>query len=855
MFAPLRPAFWALCLGLMLPLGVFVVAELRFGPSLPQGGARAAGTGRPTGLRAIATRRPTTSRDASHPDAPRRVSYTAERDLPLLDEASPLSNVTADHAAPEQPPEPEEEQARSVELRPIESEDEATVAEELWRDQDRLHSELTRLRQDVHGLFRGQERQQIEQLHQATELLQQMQQSSKLQDLELKIRDLEQDRREQGTRDARPRPATPETDEPGESSSSVVRPHAGTTDRYDIVATKSPVGPVLGQLARLAGRSLVVDSRAQGTITARLENVTFEEALQSLTRAGRLAVESDGRTLSVVSASEARPVTTTPPVEARVLRLRHLDPEEFRRLIEPLLTPQLGRVSRGAAPDAAEGDHFDGRGTVVVTDVPETLTRVEHMLRELDLPPRQVAIEARVLSVKLTDETRFGVNFAILGATDGPSGLPEDDPLVVQAGHSTEPGCSPAMSREGLRQATVQTSIPQIINVLERIGDTSVIASPRLVTLNNRAAELGIGERTGYRTLVSSGNGLAPLDFVETGTRLRIRPVITGDGFVRLDVQPKRSTQRPVKGNAPPSVQFADLSTHILLRDGETAILGGIIEEQVRENITRVPVLGSLPVVGTTFRSKSEQTERSELIVLLTARVVQEGVATTDLDEAAGSVERRQQLMRDMQSNAGRRNAARRLFEKARVSFSEGRVLEARHFVRDALQLDKTNPQIVELHDQIERAARHHSQPVVPAHHVIPVETPWERSFAPPQLPTWAPPANPSGAVREHLPPVEYSASPVIDRRAVDPTLEMGTTGSDSTRPSGTLRGPILPAPGTGAVEYPGRAVRNPAPIPAPPKARRELPASAPAINPENNPPAERAAAALGPALTPPDGR
>jgi type IV pilus assembly protein PilQ len=848
MFAPLRPAFWALCLGLMLPLGVFVVAELGFGPSMPAAGARAAGTGRPTGLRAVATRRPTTSRDASHPDTPRRVSYTTERDLPLLDEASPLPHVTADHAAPEQPPEPVGEPARSVELRPIETEDEATVAEELWRDQDRLHSELTRLRQDVHGLFRGQERQQIEQLHQATELLQQMQQSSKLQDLELKIRDLEQDRREPGSRDARPQPATPETDEPGETTSSVVRPHDGSADRYDVLVTRSPVGPVLGQLAKLAGRSLVVDSRARGTITARLENVTFEEAIQSLTRAGQLAVESDGRTLTFTAAGDARPVATAPRVEARVLRLRHLDPDEFRRLIEPLLTPQLGRVSRGAAPDAVEGGHFDGRGTVVVTDVPETLTRIEHMLRELDLPPRQVAIEARVLSVKLTDETRFGVNFAILGATDGPSGLPEDDPLIVQAGHSTDVGCSPALSREGLRQATVQTSIPQIINVLERIGDTSVIASPRLVTLNNRAAELGIGERTGYRTLVSSGNGLAPLDFVETGTRLRIRPVITGDGFVRLDVQPKRSTQRPVKGNAPPSVQFADLSTHVLLRDGETAILGGIIEEQVRENTTRVPVLGSLPVVGSTFRSKSEQTERSELIVLLTARVVEEGVATTDLDEAAGSVERRHLLMRDMQSNTGRRNAARRLFEKARNSFTAGRVLEARHFARDALQLDKTNPQIVELHDQIERAARHHSQPVVPASHVIPVETPWEPSFAPPQLPTYAPPTTRSGAIPEHLPPVEYSVSPTIDRRVVDPSVEVGTPATP-----GASRGPILPAPGTGSgtVEYPGRATHSSTPA----KARREASPRAPVTNTEDNPPPERAAAALGPALPPPAGR
>ncbi len=530
MFAPLRPAFWALCLGMILPLGVFVVAELGFGPSLPAGGSRAQGTAntRPTGLRAVAARRPATTRDTGHPDSPRRVSYTADRDVPLLDETPSVErpqHAVADRAAshPEDTADSEIESTRTVELRPIEPDDgsEATVADELWRDQDRLHSELSSLRRDLHGLYRNQERQQVEQLHQATELLQQMQQSSKLQDLELKIRDLEQQGRERETRapsKARRANSGEEAesshdtdgedgvDESGDGSTSLVTPHPGATDRYDVRVSRAPVGEVLGRLAKLAGRSLVVDSRARGSITARLENVSFEEALQALTRAGQLAVESDGRTLTVTAVDSTRPVATAPRVEARVLRMRHLDPDEFRRLVEPLLTPQIGRVSRGttaeestAAPHKLAGDHFDGRGTVVVTDVPETLARIEHMLRKLDLPPRQVVIEARVLSVKLTDETRFGVNFAVLGAIDGPSALPEDDPLIVPAGHSADASfaCPPGVAaagtqREGLRQATVQAHIPQIVNALERIGDTSVIASPRLVTLNNRARNWGL---------------------------------------------------------------------------------------------------------------------------------------------------------------------------------------------------------------------------------------------------------------------------------------------------------------------------------------------------------------------------
>ncbi len=219
----------------------------------------------------------------------------------------------------------------------------------------------------------------VEQLHQATELLQQMQQSSKLQDLELKIRDLEQQGRERETRapsKARRANSGEEAesshdtdgedgvDESGDGSTSLVTPHPGATDRYDVRVSRAPVGEVLGRLAKLAGRSLVVDSRARGSITARLENVSFEEALQALTRAGQLAVESDGRTLTVTAVDSTRPVATAPRVEARVLRMRHLDPDEFRRLVEPLLTPQIGRVSRGTTARSRRPRRTNLRATI-----------------------------------------------------------------------------------------------------------------------------------------------------------------------------------------------------------------------------------------------------------------------------------------------------------------------------------------------------------------------------------------------------------------------------------------------------------------------------------------------------------
>ena len=762
----LRPAFWALCLGLTLPIAAFVALE------------------------AITPERPTSqvNRAKSTP-SPRTAQSTR---TPQTTTATPVSQRSVRLGPIE--PAPRTERVIHPDAWRGSLADTAADDEALWGEQNQLALELSELREHVRSVSDSQQKQQLEQLHQSTQLLQQLQQASKLQDLEQQVRDLAAGRPQANATGLR----SIETAEPGTRSPTVViELDPDVPGHLYLELQQAQLPAALHELARVAGKNLVVSRDVAGTVSLILDQVTYETALETLLKAGGLETEQDGALTVVRPKALVKPVTheqpVVPPTMSKLFRPAHVPAGDVRRLIEPILTPGVGKIS-DVRPASHEGPAPDRPEAIVVQDRPEVIAAVERIMIEADTPPMQVVIEARVLGVRLTDEMKYGINFALLGATTGPSALPEDDLNAED--------CSPGAEEAGLRYGTVHAHIPQVINALARIADFSVIASPQILAVNGQQAELEIGEETGYRTVTpQAGVAVEGLQFVETGTRIRLRPWIAPDGVIRMEIEPRRRSPSGATGTQPPRVATSGMSTDVLVRDGETVLIGGIIEEQVREDSTRVPVLGNLPLVGGAFRKSTEHVERSELLVLLTARIVTEGQTGASLVDRVPQAERRHQLMREQQSLSNRRQAARRHYERGLAAYRKGDLAAARHAARDALELDKTNAKIVAFHDSLERAIRWQARPVVPAAHVVPEERPpgLDSSFGPPSLPletTWPTdgtraPGLPRGLPPEELPPVQSGPSSAPARLApVAPTL-----------------GPILPVP-TGPKES--------APLPTP---------------------------------------
>ena len=802
----LRPAFWALCLGLTLPLAMFIALEFN------------------------EPRAATPSRTKSRPVASRPLrSIPGGADETVTPSATTVRPVTS---------------SRIVRLEPIQPEsaaDDSRANEILWDEQNDLAYEVSELRHQMQSVKASQEKQQLEQLHSSTQLLHQIQQATKLQELESRIRELS----DGPVRSAGRSPGS--ATEPGSVTDRIaIELDEETPGRMHLELRQADLTEALRELARAAGRNLVVVPPVAGNVTLRLELVTYETALDALLTAGNLEAIDDGDVTTVRTRKavvEPAAMSVTKPVEpervSQVFRPGHVRASDVRKLIEPLLTPGEGQVSLVAHERSDDESSADRPEAILVRDRPDVMAAVAEVIREADTPPVQVLIEARVLSVRLTDQMKYGINFGLIGATHGPSPLSEDG---LDSDRCENGDCPPGANEPGLRYGTVHAHIPQVVGALERIADLSVIAAPQILTVNGQQAELEIGEEKGYRALTTTGPlTVDGVRFVETGTRIRLRPRVSPDGLVRLDIRPVRRTLSATKKCDPPSVATAGMDTQVLVKDGDTVLIGGIVEETVRAEAAKVPVLGSLPLVGGVFRKSVEQLERSEVLVLLTPRVVVNGEPTSPLAGRVPQAERRHQVMREGQSLSNRRQAARRHYERALVACQEGDLSKARHEARDALELDKTNPKIVELHDSLERAARWSARPVVPVSHVIPEERP-------PVIPTevMAPPIGvevPTPAVDPYPQLVPPGASPT----------NVGPMGlSPLTVPPSETTAPTPPEPLQPMDE--GGAVREKAPsrLNESPQSRRPVERTPRGIAPpddvteENSAPAKEAAVSVG---------
>jgi type IV pilus assembly protein PilQ len=169
------------------------------------------------------------------------------------------------------------------------------------------------------------------------------------------------------------------------------------------------------------------------------------------------------------------------------------------------------------------------------------------------------------------------------------------------------------------------------VRALEEVTDVVVVANPKIVALNKQEAEVIVGRRDGYlTTTVTETATVQTVEFLETGTQIKFRPVINEDGAVRLSVHPKDSNGGLTAANLP-FEETTEAHADILVDDGHTVLIGGLFRERTLSSSSQLPVLGNIPVLGLLFGSRSDQTIREEVIILLTVHIIKE----TDAESAA----------------------------------------------------------------------------------------------------------------------------------------------------------------------------------------------------------------------------
>lgn len=457
--------------------------------------------------------------------------------------------------------------------------------------------------------------------------------------------------------------------------------------------------------------SIVAGADVTGRVTMNLFDVPVEEALRAVLSVNGYSFRKDGPFYVVERPTVAAEESADAPFETAVIWLNYLNAADALKFVEPLKSAD-GKLTatplseQGIASDSTSSGGNDPAGgeAILVVDRAEVVTRIRAVLVELDRRPRQVLVEATILEVKLSDETTLGVDFNTLSGINFTDLMPVSNLNAIGLAPALTPevaagfesagtfGFASDLNTDGLHVGIVRDDIAVFVEALERVTDTTILANPRVLCVDRQRAEIIIGAKLGYLTATTTETAtVQEVEFLDIGTQLRFRPFIADDGFVRLEIHPENSTGVVDPASGLPSETTTEVTTNVIVRDGNTIAIGGLISDQVEQTTKQVPGLGSIPYLGVLFRQTIDKVTRREVIVLLTPHIIDGGEIDAKALELADSMAHGRDLLFGEHLPISRQRLALPYLLDAERALEEGRVEESLRAIEVALELAPTD--------------------------------------------------------------------------------------------------------------------------------------------------------------------
>ena len=496
------------------------------------------------------------------------------------------------------------------------------------------------------------------------------------------------------------------------------------SDRVEIHVVDVPLSTVLRVLSTQSRKNIVASPKVKGTVTADLFDVSFHEALDSILRANNCGFEERGQFVYVYTLEELAEMRIEKKVEpfvSRLVRLNYVAVKDLMPLIQPLLSKD-GKIAatpetKGGLDTSAKesgGNSLSGPDTLLIYDLASHVEQIEKVIREIDVRPRQVLIEATILRAELNENNALGidfnmvegVDFAMLGSTS-----PGVTDLITGAVppsrmHNTNvtlrTDFNEAVPAGGMTFGIIKDHVAVFLRALERVTDTTVLANPKVLALNKQRGQVIVGRRDGYlTTTVTETTAVQTVEFLETGTQLVFRPFIGDDGYVRMELHPEDSTGALNASNLPFKTT-TEVTTNILVRDGHTILIGGLFRENTNASRGQVPIVGNVPVVGSLFRTTADTTQREEVIILLTVHIIKDDAQYAKLgQELAEDVMRVRIGARRGVQAFGRDRLALAHYHRALEHLKQGRTDKALWNVRMSLHVSPTYYPAIKLKEKL----------------------------------------------------------------------------------------------------------------------------------------------------------
>jgi len=258
----------------------------------------------------------------------------------------------------------------------------------------------------------------------------------------------------------------------------------------------------------------------------------------------------------------------------------------------------------------------------------------------------------------------------------------------------------------GMTVGFVHDDVAVFLRAIEEITDVTILANPKILAVNKQLGQVYIGKKIAYQSQTTQTQVATTeqVQFIDTGTKLSFRPYICNDGYIRMDIHPKDSsaTLRVSGGATLPDETSAELVTNIIVKDGQTIIIGGLLREQTTAVKTQVPILGDLPIIGAVFQGTADEVRREEVIVLLTPHIITEGNQTAgwarkrDIQHEVFGAKKELQVINEVRG-------AKEYYEKGVEYYINGDYEAAMKELDSAIELYSAYLEAIQLEEEFER--------------------------------------------------------------------------------------------------------------------------------------------------------
>lgn len=518
-------------------------------------------------------------------------------------------------------------------------------------------------------------------------------------------------------------------------------------DLVDLHVNNEDLGQVLRLLSMQSRRNVISSREVNASITADLYGVTFYEALDAILHVNGFGYREQGNFIYVYTLDELEQIASASRQQmTRVIELNYLNAVDAARFAAPLLS-EVGVITTPnesadflIPDDAPVGkDTYANTARMVIHDFEENIDEIAGLVRTLDTRPTQVLVEATILQAQINEENAFGVDFSLIGDlefTEFLNPLAAANNLIGGRGNSLINGVEQPTSFPGadgesralttsvgnvsgkasLKAGIIDEDVAVFLRVLDEVTDVTVISNPKVLTLNRQAARVLVGTRVGFlNTTTTQTATTQTVEFLDTGTQLHIRPFVSSDSLIRLEVKPqvssaslRESVTQTGQAVTIPDEDTTELVTNLLVRDGQTVVLGGLFTESTSYTRRQVPFLGDIPLIGAAFKGQDDAIVRNEIIFMITPSVVDDAVLTLEGERAQDFVEQARVGSREGLLPWSRERQVGRLLIEADELSKAGDDARALLKIQRALALSPHSPDALSMRERITGRDRSH---------------------------------------------------------------------------------------------------------------------------------------------------